>query len=187
MRNPTLTIADSLLARLQAAARRRGLDSVEQLLETWQAHEDELARFASLARKWQHETAHHSKVAKRAVHPAYQVQQSESSPRSGRGHHVQDRPGFFEIGRAVPQPCALRERKDAIQESGSGSLGRGVQRWRRRQSRSFRSDLVGSRQHWGLALPRRCLRQRWQHGGCADHRGQGRGDEAVRGRGRSRL
>jgi hypothetical protein len=28
------------------------------------------------------------------------LQQSESFPRSGRGHHVQDRPGFFEIGRA---------------------------------------------------------------------------------------
>jgi hypothetical protein len=70
MRNPTLTIADTLLARWEAAARRRGLDSVEQLLETWQAREDELARFDSLARKWQHETAHHSNVAKRALHPA---------------------------------------------------------------------------------------------------------------------
>jgi hypothetical protein len=32
--------------------------------------EDALARVASLARKWQHETAHHSKVARRALHPA---------------------------------------------------------------------------------------------------------------------
>jgi hypothetical protein len=70
MMNPALNISDSLLARLEAAARRRGLDSVEQLLETWQAHEDELARVASLARKWKHETAHHSKVARRALHPA---------------------------------------------------------------------------------------------------------------------
>jgi hypothetical protein len=55
---------------LEAAARRRGLASVEQLLETWQAREDELARFASLALKWKHETAQHSKVARRALHPA---------------------------------------------------------------------------------------------------------------------
>jgi hypothetical protein len=31
----TLTISDHLLARLEAAARRRGLSSVEQLLESW--------------------------------------------------------------------------------------------------------------------------------------------------------
>lgn len=37
----TLTISDHLLARLEAAARRRGLNSVEQLLETWQASEEQ--------------------------------------------------------------------------------------------------------------------------------------------------
>ena len=79
MRNPTLTIADSLLARLEAAARRRGLDSVEQLLETWQAREDELPRFDCLARKWKHETAHHSNVPKQAAAPAAKGAADDSS------------------------------------------------------------------------------------------------------------
>jgi hypothetical protein len=68
----TLTISDDLLARLQAAAQRRGLDSVQQLLETWQANEEEVVRFHELAERWKRETAHHSNVAKRALHPAYQ-------------------------------------------------------------------------------------------------------------------
>ena len=42
----------SLLTRLEAAARRRGLNSVEQLLETWQAGEEQLAQFQTLARRW---------------------------------------------------------------------------------------------------------------------------------------
>jgi len=68
----TLTISDQLLARLEAAARRRGLESVEQLLETWQTGEEERGRFRALAERWKKETAHHSNVAKKALHPAYQ-------------------------------------------------------------------------------------------------------------------
>lgn len=68
----SLTISDGLLARLEAAARRRGLTSVEQLLETWQASEEELVRFDALAERWKKETAHQSNIAKRALHPAYQ-------------------------------------------------------------------------------------------------------------------
>jgi hypothetical protein len=67
----SLTISDQLLARLEAAAQRRGL-SVEQLLEAWQASEEQLAQFHSLAERWKKETAHQSNVAKRALHPAYQ-------------------------------------------------------------------------------------------------------------------
>jgi hypothetical protein len=37
----TLTISDSLYAQLKDAARQRGLDSVEQLLQAWQAAEEE--------------------------------------------------------------------------------------------------------------------------------------------------
>jgi hypothetical protein len=37
----TLTISDQLLARLEAAARRHGLKSVEQLLEAWQASDEQ--------------------------------------------------------------------------------------------------------------------------------------------------
>ena len=68
----TLTISDHLLARLEAAARRRGLNSVEQLLETWQAREEEATHFHILAERWKKETAHQSNVAKKALHPAYQ-------------------------------------------------------------------------------------------------------------------
>ena len=68
----TLTISGPLLARLEAAAQRRGLSSVEQLLETWQAVEEEPARFHTLAEQWKKETAHYSNIAKRALHPAYQ-------------------------------------------------------------------------------------------------------------------
>jgi hypothetical protein len=38
----TLTIPDALYARLEAAARARGLSSVEQLLEQWPFSNDEL-------------------------------------------------------------------------------------------------------------------------------------------------
>ena len=68
----SLTISDGLLARLEAAARRRGLSSVEQLLETWQASEEDLAHFHALAEQWKQETAHLSNMAKKALHPAYQ-------------------------------------------------------------------------------------------------------------------
>jgi hypothetical protein len=68
----TLTISDQLLARLEAAVRRRGLESVEQLLETWQACEEERAPFHALAERWKKETAHQSNVAKKALNPAYQ-------------------------------------------------------------------------------------------------------------------
>ena len=36
----TLTISDDLYARLQATARQRGLESVEQLLDAWQTNGD---------------------------------------------------------------------------------------------------------------------------------------------------
>jgi hypothetical protein len=68
----TLTISDHLLTRLEAAARRRGLQSVEQLLEAWEATEEDLTQFQALADRWKKETAHHSSIAKRAMHPAYQ-------------------------------------------------------------------------------------------------------------------
>src|SRR5258707_15385679 len=68
----SLTISERLLARLEAAARRRGLDGVEQLLEAWQSSEEEATRFQELAERWKKETAHHSNIAKRAMHPAYQ-------------------------------------------------------------------------------------------------------------------
>jgi hypothetical protein len=68
----TLSISDELLAQLEAAARGRGLTSVEQLLEIWQAGEEEVAHFHTLAERWKTDTAHHSNVAKRALHPAYQ-------------------------------------------------------------------------------------------------------------------
>ena len=68
----TLTISESLLTRLEASARKRGLSSVERLLENWQSGEDELERFQNLAKRWKQETAHQSNVAKRSLHPAYQ-------------------------------------------------------------------------------------------------------------------
>ena len=68
----TLTISDGLFFRLQAAARRRGLDSVERLLETWPGTTEDLTRFQGLAHLWKKETAHVSNVAKKALHPAYQ-------------------------------------------------------------------------------------------------------------------
>jgi hypothetical protein len=68
----TLTISDDLLSRLEATSRRRGLSSVEQLLETWQAAEEQQSWFTTLAERWKKETAHLSNIAKRALHPAYQ-------------------------------------------------------------------------------------------------------------------
>jgi hypothetical protein len=38
----TLTISDALYARLEVSARAHGLSDIEQLLEVWQAREDEL-------------------------------------------------------------------------------------------------------------------------------------------------
>jgi hypothetical protein len=44
----TLTISDDLFRRLQAAARERGLQGIEPLLEEWQAQEDERSRRAKV-------------------------------------------------------------------------------------------------------------------------------------------
>ncbi len=68
----TLTISDALYDRLAAAARRQGLSSVEQLLESWQGTEAQLARFQNLVQRWKSETAHLSNMSKKALHPAYQ-------------------------------------------------------------------------------------------------------------------
>jgi hypothetical protein len=40
----TLTLSDDLYQRLEVAARQRGLDGIEQLLEVWQASEEERNR-----------------------------------------------------------------------------------------------------------------------------------------------
>jgi hypothetical protein len=40
----TLTLSDALYGRLAQTARQRGFQNVEQLIEAWQATEDELAR-----------------------------------------------------------------------------------------------------------------------------------------------
>ena len=40
----TVTIPDALYARLEQTAHARGLLSIAQLLEVWQAHEDALRR-----------------------------------------------------------------------------------------------------------------------------------------------
>jgi hypothetical protein len=45
----TVTISDDLYSRLEAAARRRGLGNVEQLLETLTIADDDVSRFKSLA------------------------------------------------------------------------------------------------------------------------------------------
>ncbi len=47
----TLIISDSLYMRLEAAARARGLNNVEQLLENWQAHEEERFQREMIVRK----------------------------------------------------------------------------------------------------------------------------------------
>ena len=68
----TLTISDDLYSRLEAAARRRGLGNVEQLLETFPTADDDVSRFQSLAQRWKKKTAHVSNIGKKALHPAYQ-------------------------------------------------------------------------------------------------------------------
>lgn len=47
----TITISDELYGKLEAQARMRGLDSVEQLLERLQAPEAESLRRADVVRK----------------------------------------------------------------------------------------------------------------------------------------
>jgi hypothetical protein len=68
----TVTISDDLYSRLEAAARRRGLGNVEQLLETLPGVEDDESRFHKLAQQWKKDTAHLSNIGKKALHPAYQ-------------------------------------------------------------------------------------------------------------------
>jgi hypothetical protein len=68
----TLTISDALYSRLEAAARKRGLTNVEQLLETLPVADEDAVRFHVLAQRWKTETSHHSNISKRALHPAYQ-------------------------------------------------------------------------------------------------------------------
>ncbi len=47
----TLTLSDELFSRLEATAKQRGLSGVEQLLETWQASEEErVARVRAVQR-----------------------------------------------------------------------------------------------------------------------------------------
>jgi hypothetical protein len=47
----TLTISDDLYMRLEAAARARGLNNVQQLLENWQAREEERFQREMIVRK----------------------------------------------------------------------------------------------------------------------------------------
>jgi hypothetical protein len=47
----TLTISDALYDRLEAVAQMRGLNSIEQLLEKWQAREDEVLRRQDVVRR----------------------------------------------------------------------------------------------------------------------------------------
>jgi hypothetical protein len=47
----TVTISDALYARLESSAHVRGLASIEQLLEAWQAREDELFRRRDVVRR----------------------------------------------------------------------------------------------------------------------------------------
>jgi hypothetical protein len=44
----TLTISDELYAQLEIMTRKRGLKSIEQLLEEWQTNEDELLQRRSV-------------------------------------------------------------------------------------------------------------------------------------------
>jgi hypothetical protein len=87
----TLTIPDDLLARLEAAARRRGLSSVEQLLETWHADEERREqrspeaqtpaplpesledRFQHLVSEWRRDVWPLSSVTQIVRHPSYQA------------------------------------------------------------------------------------------------------------------
>jgi hypothetical protein len=47
----TLTVSDELYTRLEATARERGLPGVEQLLEAWQAVEEERGRRAQVVQQ----------------------------------------------------------------------------------------------------------------------------------------
>jgi hypothetical protein len=47
----TLTISDALYDRLEASAHMHGMTSIEQLLEAWQAREDELLRRQDVVRQ----------------------------------------------------------------------------------------------------------------------------------------
>jgi hypothetical protein len=68
----TLTISDDLYIRLEAAARRRGLASVQQLLESLPVTAEDASRFQTLVQQWKKETGHLSDISKKALHPAYQ-------------------------------------------------------------------------------------------------------------------
>lgn len=50
----TLTISDSLYTQLYTSARRRGLQSVEQLLELWQVTEAETVRRRKAVQRIRH-------------------------------------------------------------------------------------------------------------------------------------
>jgi hypothetical protein len=47
----TLTISDTLYARLEAKALERGLDNIEQLLEEWERSENEILRRQEVVRQ----------------------------------------------------------------------------------------------------------------------------------------
>lgn len=47
----TLMLTDTLYARLEATARRRGLPSIERLIEVWQAQDDELLQQQEVIRR----------------------------------------------------------------------------------------------------------------------------------------
>jgi hypothetical protein len=47
----TLTISDTLYARLEAKARERGLSNIEQLLEEWERNESEILRRQEVVRQ----------------------------------------------------------------------------------------------------------------------------------------
>ncbi len=68
----TVTISDGPYSRLEAAAGRRGLGNVEQLLETLPGSDADVSRFQTLAQQWKKETSHVSNIGKKALHPAYQ-------------------------------------------------------------------------------------------------------------------
>jgi hypothetical protein len=40
--NRTITVSETLYERLEAEARRRGINSVEELLEVWQEQQDDV-------------------------------------------------------------------------------------------------------------------------------------------------
>ena len=47
----SITISDDLYAKLEAAAQRRGLPKVEELLEQWQVADTELAQRAQVVQR----------------------------------------------------------------------------------------------------------------------------------------